>query len=31
MKGRDDRHVEPRQQLRDIAAGLSAENSIFML
>ncbi len=31
MKGRDNRHIEPRQQLRDIAAGRPAENSIFML
>ena len=31
VKGRDDRHFEPRQQLDDIAAGLAAENSVLVL
>ena len=31
MKRRDDRHFEPRQELDDIAAGLAAKDSIFVL
>src|ERR1700693_1079063 len=31
VKCRDNRHFEPRQELDDIAAGLSAKNSVFML
>ena len=31
MKGRDHRHVEPRQELDNVAARLPAKNSVFML
>ena len=31
VKCRDDRHFEARQELDDIAAGLAAENSVFVL
>ena len=31
MQRRDDRHFETRQEFDDVAAGLTAENPIFML